>query len=74
MAIVRRFGGAPGLNVHIHALVLHGAIAREENVQLRCHLLPGQTTADVGGALAAIEPDVARLLARRGVRDERDRA
>lgn len=67
VAIVQRFGGALNLNVHVHALVLDGVFARADDGRLEFHATPGLTDADVADVLAAVQPGVTRLLARRGL-------
>ena len=74
VAVVQRFGGALNLNIHIHALVLDGVFARAEDGRLAFHETPSLTDADVAEVLAAIEPGVTRLVARRGFGDDGDRS
>lgn len=74
MAIAQRFGGALNLNIHVHALVLDGVFARGGDGRLAFHPLRGLTDADVADVLAAIEPRVRWLLARRGAGEEDDGA
>ncbi|MEQ1896687.1 MAG: transposase [Vicinamibacterales bacterium] len=70
---MQRFGGALNLNVHVHALVLDGVFARAADGCLAFHSAPCLTDADVADVLAAIQPGVTRLLARRGLaEDDRD--
>ena len=66
VAVVQRFGGALNLNVHIHALVLDGVFARDDDGGLRFHAAPDLDSADVADVLAAIAPGVHRLLRRHG--------
>ena len=54
----------------VHALVLDGVFARGQDGRLVFHATPSLTAADVADVLAAIEPGVARLLARRGFGDD----
>ena len=72
VAIVQRFGGALNLNIHVHALVLDGVFARAADGHLAFHAAPGLTDADVADVLAAIQPGVTRLLARRGLGEDDD--
>ncbi|MGE0445040.1 MAG: transposase [Vicinamibacterales bacterium] len=74
VAIVQRFGGALNLNIHIHALVLDGVFARAADGRLAFHAAPGVTAADVADVLAAIQPGVARVLARLGLGQDGDQA
>jgi hypothetical protein len=74
VAVVQRFGGALNLNIHVHALVLDGVFARGGDGRLAFHPLRGLTAADMADVLAAIEPRVQRLLARRGAGEEGDGA
>jgi hypothetical protein len=74
VAVVQRFGGALNLNIHVHALVLDGLFARGADGRLTFHPLRGLTAADVADVLAAIEPRVRRLLARRDAGEEGDGA
>ena len=72
VAIVQRFGGALNLNVHIHALVLDGVFARAADGRLSFHAATQITDSDVADVLAAIQPGVTRLLARRGLGQDGD--
>lgn len=73
VAIVRTFGGALNLNIHVHALVLDGVFARDGHGPLRFHPLPALVrggnwicrrvdaahldSADVADVLAAVTPE-----------------
>jgi hypothetical protein len=69
MAIVRRFGGAMNLNVHVHALVMDGVFV-SEGASLRFWPAPRLTDLDVAEVLATIVPRVGRLLERRGLGED----
>jgi hypothetical protein len=71
VAIIQRFGAALNLNVHIHALVLDGVYV-EEGGSLRFHEAMPPTDDEVDRLLGTIDRRLHRLLARRGVLDDRD--
>jgi len=71
VAIVQRFGGAPNLNVHFHALVLDGVFARHGDT-VRFHPCPPLDAADVNEVLATVSAYVGRLLAHGGSGDGDD--
>jgi hypothetical protein len=64
---VQRFGGNLGLNVHLHALVLDGAFARDAEGALQFHELSGLRQADIARVAARTSSRVTALLARRGL-------
>ena len=61
------------LNVHVHALVIDGVLARD-GPDVRFCPAPRLTAADVADVLATIVPRVRGLLERRGVGDGEDGA
>jgi len=71
VAIVQRFGAALNLNVHIHALVLDGVYVEVEHAGLRFHEAVAPTDDDMDRLLRTIDRRIHRLLARRGVLDDR---
>ena len=60
---VQRFGGNLGLNVHLHALVLDGAFARDAEGALQFHELSGLRQADIARVAARTSSRVTALLA-----------
>jgi hypothetical protein len=64
---IQRFGGNLGLNVHLHALVLDGAFARDASDALVFHELSGLRQADIARVAARTSSRVTALLARRGL-------
>ena len=66
MAIIQRFGGALNLNVHIHALVIDGAFAKEGDL-LRFHPARRLTRDDVADVVGVVARRIERLLQRRGL-------
>jgi hypothetical protein len=64
---VQRFGGNLGLNVHLHALVLDGAFARDREGALQFHELSGLRQADIARVAARTSSRVTALLALRGL-------
>ena len=70
VVIVQRFGGAINVNVHFHALVVDGCFDEGR----RFHRLPDLDALDVAEVLATIVAGVRRLLVRRGLADDHDRA
>jgi hypothetical protein len=62
---VQRFGGNLGLNVHLHALVLDGAFARDREGALQFHELSGLRQSDIARVAARTSSRVTALLARR---------
>jgi hypothetical protein len=69
VAVIRRFGGALNLNLHVHALVLDGVFARNPTGALNFHPVHHLTALDVAEVLATVEPRIKRLLDRRGLGD-----
>jgi len=67
VAVIQRFGGALNLNIHVHALVLDGVFAKDQEGALAFHAIPRLTALDVAEVLATVEPRIARLLDRRGL-------
>ncbi|MCA1651715.1 MAG: transposase [Acidobacteria bacterium] len=65
MVVVRRFGGALNLNIHLHALVLDGVFANDGGA-VRFHPVPRLTREDVAEVVALIARRVTRLVERRG--------
>lgn len=72
VVIVQRFGSALNLNVHLHALVLDGVFARDDDGALRFHAVPVHPAPDLMPLLVTVATRVQRLLARRGIVDEGD--
>jgi ribosomal protein S27AE len=68
VAIIQRFGGALNLNVHIHALVLDGVFVRDAAGGVVFRPARRLTTLDVAEVLAAVEPQLGRLLGGAGLR------
>jgi len=66
VVIIQRFGGALNLNVHVHAIVIDGACARDR-ADLRFYPAPWLTTADVADVLATIVPRVRMIGSMRRV-------
>jgi hypothetical protein len=67
LTAIQRFGGNLGLNVHLHALVLDGAFARDAKGALQFHELSGLRQADIARVAARTASGVTALLARRGL-------
>ena len=64
---VQRFGGNLALNVHLHALVLDGAFARDDEGALAFHELKGLRQDDIARIAARTAAKVTALLTRRGL-------
>jgi hypothetical protein len=71
VAIIQRFGAALNLNVHIHALVFDGVYVDDDHAALRFHEAAAPTDDDMDRLLRTIDRRIHRLLARRGVLDDR---
>ena len=67
ISVLQRFGGSMNLDVHLHALVLHGVFARTAGASLRFHASPVPSSTDVAEVLATIVPHVQALVARHGL-------
>jgi len=71
---VQRFGGGLNLNVHFHTLALDGVFVRSPSGRLAFHPARGPSDAEVAQVLATIRRRVGRLLRRRGLESDADRA
>ena len=67
VAVIQRIGGALNLNLHVHALVLDGVVARHRAGVLNVHPTRRLTALDIDEVLATVEPRITRLLDRRGL-------
>jgi hypothetical protein len=72
VVIVQRFGSALNLNVHLHALVLDGVLAKDGDGVVRFHAAPTEAPSDLMARLVTIARRIQRLLARRGISDDSD--
>jgi hypothetical protein len=72
VSVVQRFGAALNLNVHVHALVLDGVVARTIGGAVRFHPLSGPSDQEVTDVLATALRRIVRLLRRRGLLDAPD--
>ena len=71
VAIIQRFGAALNLNVHVHALVLDGVYFEDQRGILRFHAVAPPPDEEMDRLMLTIDRRIGRLLARRGVADDR---
>ena len=71
MAIIQRFGAALNLNVHVHALVLDGVYVDDGEGGLCFHPAEPPADEEMDRLMFTIDRRIGRLLARRGVADDR---
>jgi hypothetical protein len=69
VAIIQRFGAAPKLNVHVHALVLDGVFAEGGDGSVIFHPLPPPGDDDVAAVVSTVRHRIASLRQRRGLLD-----
>ena len=69
VAILQRFGGALNMNIHFHALVVDGVLAKDGE-SVRFHPCPSLHAADVDEVLATVEAYVQRRAGGRRRRGE----
>jgi hypothetical protein len=62
VAIIQRFGAALNLNVHVHALVLDGVFAQDEDGSVTFRPLPPPSDDDVAAVLAIVRHRILSLL------------
>ncbi len=71
VAIIQRFGAALNLNVHVHALVLDGVYVDDGDGGLCFHAAVPPADEEMDRLILTIDRRIGRLLARRGVADDR---
>ncbi|MBK9239268.1 MAG: transposase [Acidobacteria bacterium] len=69
VVIVQRFGSALNLNVHLHAMVMHGVFTRDARGEVHFHAARYPMTPDLTPLLVMLARRIERLLARHGVFD-----